>query len=74
MSTSVSSSDAGALTSGAFTGTGGHDSAVNPSGFASPDTDEALPEADAGAHGAVGPVTGAQHMPNAAQPGAMTMP
>jgi hypothetical protein len=69
MATSVSSSDPGALTGGAFVATGGHDSAVAAPTFAGPDPDEDMLPAEQGAMGLVGPVTGAQHMPNAAQPG-----
>ncbi len=39
--------------------------------FAGVDPDENLRPAEEGAMGIVGPVMGAQHMPNAAQPGAM---
>ncbi len=37
--------------------------------FPGVDPDEAMLPAEQGAMGLVGPVTGAQHMPNAAQPG-----
>ncbi len=42
-----------------------------PNTFGNVDPDENLRPAEEGAMGAVGPVTGAQHMPNAAQPGSM---
>lgn len=37
------------------------------------DSDDQLPSPEEGAMGVVGPVMGAQHMPNAAQPGSMSI-
>lgn len=76
MSTHVMSDDAGNLTNATyFDGTDDPNPAspMNPF-FAGVDADEDMLPAEAGAVGLVGPVSGAQHMPNAAQPGAMTMP
>ncbi len=76
MSTHVTSDDAGNLTSAVyFDGTDAGTTTMAAT-FTNPDSDENLASAEAGAMGVVNPVdgvTGAQHMPNAAQPGSMTI-
>ena len=70
MATQVFSDDPGALT-GAFY-FDGTDAGTTPMGngmFAGVDPDESMLPAEQGAVGLVGPVTGAQHGHNAAQPG-----
>jgi len=73
MASNVFSVDPAALTTGTFFDGTDAGTAMQPGMFASPDTDEALPSAEEGAAGIVGPVTGAQHVQNAAQPGSMSI-
>lgn len=69
MATSVSSTDAGNLTGPGFVGSSPHVVAMQPATFAGVDPDEMMLPAEDGVLGLVGPVTGAQHVENAAQPG-----
>ncbi len=75
MTTHVMSDDASNLTSSKyFDGTDAStamqsDGMFDNGGYL--DADDTLPDPEDGAMGAIGPVKGAQHMPNAAQPGSM---
>lgn len=71
MATPVFSDNPANLTSAVyFDGTDNpNPAAAMASTFAGVDADEDMLPAEQGAVGLVGPVTGAQHMPNAAQPG-----
>jgi hypothetical protein len=69
----VTTDSPGALTGAAYFDGTDAGTAMNPGTFTSPDSDENMLPAEQGAQGLVGPVTGAQHMPNAAQPGSTSL-
>jgi hypothetical protein len=85
MSTHVTSADPGSLTTpgsgyvyadpDTINGTDDNlpPTSFMPSTFSGVDPDEAMLPAEQGVQGIVGPVTGAQHMPNAAQPGSTSI-
>jgi hypothetical protein len=73
MSTYVTTDAAGNLINSEYFDGTDASTAMQPGMFTSPDADEKMLPAEQGAVGLVGPVTGAQHMPNAAQPGSTTV-
>lgn len=69
----VTTDSPGALTGAAYTDGTDAGTAMQPGTFTSPDSDEMMLPPEDGAAGLVGPVKGAQHMPNAAQPGSSSL-